>query len=98
MTQTTNKRGDWVPSIPVPFYGRRKHCRCGRRFWTEQRYREHYAYAHILGMEDTPWIGEPDAPDQVSRSQPHCNCMACQAARAPTVRQGPSPDPGTGAQ
>lgn len=48
-----NRRGQWVQSVPLPFYGRvRKTCmHCGRKFWTEDGYRGHYAYAHILGME-----------------------------------------------
>ena len=49
-TQTQNKRGEWVPAIPLPYYGLRKHCTCGRRFWTEQGYRGHYALAHILAL------------------------------------------------
>jgi hypothetical protein len=47
-TTTQNKRGEWVPAIPLPFYGLRKKCRCGAKFWTEQRYREHYALHHII--------------------------------------------------
>ncbi len=48
-----NKRGEWVPAIEVPYYlafGRCE-CRCGKRFWSEKRYREHYALEHILGLE-----------------------------------------------
>lgn len=55
-----NTRGEWVPSIPLPFYGFRfVGCgECDRTFKSlttstgraEQRYREHYAYAHILGL------------------------------------------------
>ncbi|HEY6276975.1 MAG TPA: hypothetical protein VIX86_11650 [Streptosporangiaceae bacterium] len=44
-----NKRGEWVPAIPLPLYGPRKRCRCGRKFWTIAGYRGHYALAHILG-------------------------------------------------
>lgn len=43
-----NARGQWVPSIPLPFYGLRKRCECGRKFWTEDGYRGHYALGHIL--------------------------------------------------
>jgi hypothetical protein len=48
---TQNDRGEWVPAIPVPFYGLRKHCSCGRKFWTERGYRGHYALAHILRLD-----------------------------------------------
>lgn len=49
MSETTqNALGQWVPSIPLPFYGLRKHCGCGRKFWTEEGYRGHYALAHVL--------------------------------------------------
>ena len=47
-TTTQNKAGQWVPAIPLPFYGLRKRCGCGRRFWTEEGYRGHYALVHIL--------------------------------------------------
>lgn len=49
---TQNRRGEWVPSIPLPMYGLRKKCWvCGKKFWTEERYREHYALHHILDPE-----------------------------------------------
>jgi hypothetical protein len=54
---TQNARGEWVPAIPFPLYGIRKKClRCGRKFWTTNRYREHYALHHILdpAPEDDP--------------------------------------------
>lgn len=47
-----NKRGEWVPAIEVPLYisfGRYE-CRCGRRFWSEEAYKGHYAYKHILAL------------------------------------------------
>jgi hypothetical protein len=50
-TRTQNKRGEWWPSIPLPFYGLRKRCYCGRKFWTMEGYRGHYAVAHILDGE-----------------------------------------------
>jgi hypothetical protein len=46
--QAKNAAGQWVPSIPLPFYGLRKRCECGRRFWTLAGYRGHYALAHVL--------------------------------------------------
>lgn len=50
-TQTTNARGEWVPAIPLPFFGVRKRCSCGAKFWTSLGYRAHYALQHILGMD-----------------------------------------------
>ncbi|HEU0226455.1 MAG TPA: hypothetical protein VFQ86_01855 [Arachidicoccus soli] len=47
---TENARGEWVPYVPVPYYlglGRVR-CKCGRVFWSKQRYAEHYSYWHIL--------------------------------------------------
>lgn len=50
-----NARGDWVPAIPEPmwvgFRLRRAECTCGKKFSNRDGYRDHYAYAHILGME-----------------------------------------------
>ena len=50
-TMTTNLRGEWVPSIPEPYYGFWKHCvfnRCEEVFWTKRGYQGHYALCHIL--------------------------------------------------
>lgn len=60
---TTNKKGQWVPAIPEPFYGLRKMCThsdntpshpslnyCGKKFWTLKAYRAHYALEHILAL------------------------------------------------
>jgi hypothetical protein len=44
-----NRRGEWVPSIPLPFQGFRKVCSCGAKFWTMKGYQGHYAYEHVLG-------------------------------------------------
>jgi hypothetical protein len=49
---TKNEEGQWVPAIPLPLYGARKHCHCGRRFWTIAGYRGHYALRHILKLGD----------------------------------------------
>ena len=47
-----NKRGEFVPSIPLPFYHLIfKECECGKKFLTEKAYREHYALEHILGLD-----------------------------------------------
>lgn len=48
--QTQNADGAWVPAVPLPYYGLRKRCSCGRRFWTMEGYQGHYALAHILKL------------------------------------------------
>jgi len=48
---TQNKAGEWVPAIPLPFYGLRKRCGCGRRFWTATGYRGHYALLHVMHLD-----------------------------------------------
>ena len=45
---TQNQDGNWIPAIPEPYYGMRKWCECGERFWTLEGYRAHYSYVHIL--------------------------------------------------
>lgn len=58
--QTANRRGEWVPAIPLPLFVRgRKVCcgslhdgACGARFWTLRGYRGHYALVHVLGLEN----------------------------------------------
>ena len=50
--RSENKRGEMVPSIPLPFYqGIFKKCDCGKKFLTEKAYRKHYALEHILGLD-----------------------------------------------
>lgn len=50
-TSMQNKRGEWVPAIPEPYYAFFVHtCDCGKGFWSRERYEEHYAYKHILGL------------------------------------------------
>lgn len=53
MNYTQNDAGEWVPAIPLPMFGLRKLCPCGRRFWTLCGYRGHYALAHVLKLDDT---------------------------------------------
>lgn len=43
-----NGRGEWVPAIPLPFYGSKKGCSCGKTFWRQRNYEAHYAYEHIV--------------------------------------------------
>jgi hypothetical protein len=47
--QTQNQAGEWVPAIPLPWYGPfgMLGCACEKTFWRKERYREHYAYEHI---------------------------------------------------
>lgn len=47
-----NRRGEWVPAIPLPFYGMRKKCSCGAKFWTMDGYLGHYAVKHILDPDE----------------------------------------------
>ncbi len=47
---TQNSRGEWVPAIPLPLYGLRKRCECGRKFWTTAGYQGHYALCHVLHL------------------------------------------------
>ena len=50
-TQTLNRRGQWVPAIPLPLLGPRKCCCvCRQGFWTAEGYQGHYALRHILHM------------------------------------------------
>lgn len=49
-SSTQNSRGEWVPAVPLPFYGLRKRCECGQKFWSAAGYRGHYALAHILHL------------------------------------------------
>jgi len=51
-TSVENRRGEWIPAIPLPFHlwlaGYR--CDCGRKFWTQRGYQGHYALEHILAL------------------------------------------------
>lgn len=52
--QTQNKKGDWIPTIPEPYYGMvYEGCECGQRFYgwdMHERYLGHYALKHILAL------------------------------------------------
>ena len=48
-----NGRKEWVPSIPLPFYGIKKRCGCGKTFWRYENYLAHYALHHIV-LGDLP--------------------------------------------
>lgn len=42
--------GLWRQSVPLPFYGVRKGCHCGKKFWKESNYESHYINAHTDGL------------------------------------------------
>lgn len=49
---TRNKYGEWVPSIPYPYFlwlGRTR-CDCGKTFKDIKTYNGHFALEHILGL------------------------------------------------
>lgn len=43
-----NDRSEEVPAIPMPLFGLKKQCSCGRRFWKLRNYQAHYAHEHIV--------------------------------------------------
>ena len=45
-----NEDGNWSAAIPLPFYGLKKKCDCGKSFWYEENYRKHYVEAHTDGL------------------------------------------------
>lgn len=45
-----NKDGTWSHAVPLPFYGLKKKCECGRSFWKEANYRKHYLTKHTDGV------------------------------------------------
>ena len=45
-----NADGNWSAAIPLPLYGMRKQCSCGKKFWKESNYRKHYVEAHTDGL------------------------------------------------
>ena len=56
-TCAANRRGEWIPAIPLPFpgYFGEYRCDCGRVFWRLASYQGHYALEHILAL--SPWVG-----------------------------------------
>jgi len=46
-----NTDGTWSASVPLPFYGIRKSCSCGKKFWKKQNYNRHYVEAHTDGLK-----------------------------------------------
>lgn len=39
---TVRVHGSWRECPPLPFYGIRKRCSCGRAFWRESAYEQHW--------------------------------------------------------
>lgn len=53
MISCKNKKGEYVPAIPEPYYllfGRVK-CNCGQKFRNKKEYRGHFALEHILYLD-----------------------------------------------
>ena len=46
-----NADGTWSEAVPLPFYGLRKQCACGKKFWKEQSYHKHYVTKHTDGKK-----------------------------------------------
>jgi hypothetical protein len=48
-----NPDGTWSEAIPLPFYGPigLKQCVCGKSFFKEKNYREHYRKEHTNGKK-----------------------------------------------
>lgn len=46
-----NEDGTWSQAVPLPFYGLRKGCDCGKKFWREDNFRKHYIKAHTDGKK-----------------------------------------------
>ena len=46
-----NEDGSWSQSIPLPFYGIKKKCDCGKSFWKESNFRKHFIEKHTDGLK-----------------------------------------------
>jgi len=45
-----NADGTWSEAVPLPLYGLKKRCDCGKSFWKEKNYYRHYQQKHTDGM------------------------------------------------
>ncbi len=60
-SQLNPKTGRWEPSVPLPFYNGllwwplllRFGCECGKTFWWERSYRQHWLEAHASASD---WV------------------------------------------
>ena len=46
-----NEDGTWSEAVPLPFYGIKKRCGCGKSFWKEENYQKHYVEQHTDGKK-----------------------------------------------
>lgn len=46
-----NLDGTWSEAVPLPLYGLKKKCQCGKSFWKEANYVKHYLKAHTNGKK-----------------------------------------------
>lgn len=46
-----NQDGTWSATVPLPFYGLKKKCECGKSFWKEENYWKHYIDKHTDGLK-----------------------------------------------
>ena len=46
-----NDDGSWSTAIPLPLYGLKKRCNCGKSFWRESNYEKHYIAQHTNGKK-----------------------------------------------
>lgn len=50
MVYQHNADDTWSEAIPLPFFGLRKVCQCGKKFWKVNNYKRHYQKAHTNGI------------------------------------------------
>ncbi len=46
-----NPDGYWTEAIPMPLFGLRKQCQCGKKFFRLDNYHTHYIAAHTDGKK-----------------------------------------------
>lgn len=52
-TWQENEDKTWSEAVPLPYYGIKKKCSCGKSFWKEENYRTHYRQKHTDGKRYT---------------------------------------------
>jgi len=45
-----NPDGTWQQAIPLPLYGLKMSCECGKKFWKKKNYHSHYVDVHTDGL------------------------------------------------
>jgi hypothetical protein len=57
-----NEDKTWSQDIPLPFYGLKNKCGCGRSFWKVANYEKHYKKSHTDGKiykrTPTEWLSD----------------------------------------